>query len=109
MPYVCDEKTSAAMACCEVKGLGGEDDEELLMEPCINGLLERFEGLVLLGLGPPAMSSFVSRCSGGRVGNKERRWRRGEASRGRRGRRTWLPEASESSEHGGAGAMGEAG
>jgi hypothetical protein len=59
MPYVCGEKTSAAMECCDEKGLGGEDEVELLMEPCMNGLLERFEGLVLLGLGPPAISSFV--------------------------------------------------
>jgi hypothetical protein len=49
------------------------------MEPCINGLLERFEGLVLLGLGPPAISSLSSRCGGGRGGNKERRVEGGEA------------------------------
>ena len=60
MPYVCDaEKTSAVMVCCEAKGLGGDEEVELLREPCMNGLLERFEGLVLLGLGPPAISSFV--------------------------------------------------
>jgi hypothetical protein len=60
MPYACEPgNTSAVMACCDVKGLGGEEEEELLREPCMNGLLERFEGLVLLGLGPPAISSFV--------------------------------------------------
>jgi hypothetical protein len=82
MPYVCGEKTSAAMACCDEKGLGGDDEEELLMEPCMNGLLERFEGLVLLGLGPPAISSLSSRVCGGRVGNKERRLEGGEADAG---------------------------
>jgi hypothetical protein len=47
------------MVCCDAKGFGGEEEDELLREPCMNGLLERFEGLVLLGLGPPAISSFV--------------------------------------------------
>jgi len=37
----------------------------------MNGLLERFEGLVLLGLGPPAISSFVVGVLRRRVGNKE--------------------------------------
>jgi hypothetical protein len=94
MPYVCDEKTSAAMACCDVKGLGGEDDVELLMDPCINGLLERFEGLVLLGLGPPAISSFVVAvvrrpCWEQRAAVEARRVGGGEADK--RGR---LPETS---------------
>jgi hypothetical protein len=39
----------------EKKCFGGEDEVELLKEPCRNGLWERLEGLVLLGLGPPAM------------------------------------------------------
>jgi hypothetical protein len=60
MPYMCDaEKTSAVMVFCEAKGFGGDDDVELLWEPWRKGLLDRFEGLVLLGLGLPAMSSFV--------------------------------------------------
>jgi hypothetical protein len=80
IPYVCDdEKTSAVMLCWDAKGFGGEDDVELLKEPCINGLLERFEGLVLLGLGPPAISSFVVAVLRRRVGNKERRSRRVES------------------------------
>lgn len=43
---------------CEKGGFGGEEDAEL-KELWRNGLLERLEGLVLLGLGPPAMTSFV--------------------------------------------------
>jgi hypothetical protein len=38
---------------------GGDDEVELLREPWGNGLLDKLEGLVLLGLGPPAMLSFV--------------------------------------------------
>jgi hypothetical protein len=64
------------MVCCEEKGLGGDDEVELLREPCRNGLLERFDGLVLLGLGPPAISSFVVTVLRRRVGDKERRSRR---------------------------------
>lgn len=41
------------------KGCFGGEDEVELKEPCGNGLLERLEGLVLLGLGPPAILSFV--------------------------------------------------
>lgn len=52
------------MVFCDEKGLGGEDEVELLMEPLWNGLLDRFEGLVLLGLGPPAMLSFVEGGAG---------------------------------------------
>jgi hypothetical protein len=60
MLYMCDAaKTSAVMVFCEAKGFGGDDDVELLWEPWRKGLLDRFEGLVLLGLGLPAMSSFV--------------------------------------------------
>jgi hypothetical protein len=33
----------------------GGDDEEELRELCGKGLLERLDGLVLLGLGPPAI------------------------------------------------------
>jgi hypothetical protein len=48
------------MVFCDVKGFGGDEDEELLWEPwCGYGLVDRFEGLVLLGLGLLAMSSFV--------------------------------------------------
>lgn len=47
------------MFCDENKCFGGDEDEELLSELCRNGLLDRFEGLVLLGLGPPAMLLFV--------------------------------------------------
>jgi hypothetical protein len=80
MPYACDaEKTSAVMACCDAKGFGGDEDVELLRELRINGLLDKFEGLVLLGLGPPAMSSFVVTVLQCRVGNKELRARRVEA------------------------------
>jgi hypothetical protein len=58
---MCDAaKTSAVMVFCDTKGFGGEEDEELLWEPwCGYGLVDRFEGLVLLGLGLLAMSSFV--------------------------------------------------
>ena len=61
MLYVCDaEKTSAVMVFCDEKDcFGGEDEVELLKDPWRNGLLERLEGLVLLGLGPPAILSFV--------------------------------------------------
>lgn len=60
MPYACDaEKTSAVMVFCDEKGFGGDEEVELLREPWRKGLLDRFEGLVLLGLGPPAMLSFV--------------------------------------------------
>jgi hypothetical protein len=60
MAYVCDaEKTSAVMALDEKDCFGGEDEVELLKDPCRKGLLERLEGLVLLGLGPPAIVSFV--------------------------------------------------
>jgi hypothetical protein len=55
MPYVCAEKTSAVMVFCGEKSFGGDDEVELLMEPVGYGLLERFEGLVLVGLGPPAI------------------------------------------------------
>jgi hypothetical protein len=52
------------------KGFGGEDEVELLIEPWRYGLLERFEGLVLLGLGPPAMLSFeMIECGCGRRGD----------------------------------------
>ena len=60
--------------CDENRCLGGEDEEELLSELCINGLLERFEGLVLLGLGPPAMLSLSGRYRAGRVRDKAVRW-----------------------------------
>ena len=56
---MCDAKTSAVMVLCEAKGFGGEEDVELLWEPWGKGLLDRFEGLVLPGLGLEAMSSFV--------------------------------------------------
>lgn len=57
--YGCEEvKTSAVMVFCEKGGFGGEEDAEL-KELWRNGLLERLDGLVLLGLGPPAMFSFV--------------------------------------------------
>jgi hypothetical protein len=85
MAYGCDaENTSAVMLCCDAKGFGGEDDVELLREPCMNGLLERFEGLVLLGLGPPAISSFVVAVLRRRVEDKELGSRRVE-SRGEAG------------------------
>lgn len=57
-----DEKTSAVIVFCE-NNFGGDDELELLSEPCRKGLLERMEGLVLLGLGPPAISSFVVEVS----------------------------------------------
>jgi hypothetical protein len=47
------------MALDEKDCFGGEDEVELLKDPCKKGLLERLEGLVLLGLGPPAIVSFV--------------------------------------------------
>jgi hypothetical protein len=56
------EKTSAVMVFLE-NSLGGEEELELLREPWRNGLLDKFEGLVLLGLGPPAISSFVVEVS----------------------------------------------
>jgi hypothetical protein len=64
MLNVCEaEKTSAVIVFCEEKGFGGEDEVELLRDPRGYGLLERLEGLVLLGLGPPAISSCVSEVS----------------------------------------------
>jgi hypothetical protein len=45
----------------------------------MNGLLERFDGLVLLGLGPPAISSLVVAVLRRRVGNKELGSRRVES------------------------------
>lgn len=42
------------------------------MEPWWKGLLERLEGLVLLGLGPPAMLSFVGTVLRRRGEDKER-------------------------------------
>lgn len=45
------------MVFCGEKGFGGEDEVELLREPWWKGLLERLDGLVLLGLGPPAILS----------------------------------------------------
>jgi hypothetical protein len=59
------------MVFCDANGFGGDEEEELLRELRMKGLLDRFEGLVLLGLGPPAMSSFVVTVLGRRVGNKE--------------------------------------
>ena len=66
------EKTSAVMVVLE-NSLGGDEELELLREPWRNGLLDKFEGLVLLGLGPPAISSFVVELSWRSWGNKERR------------------------------------
>jgi hypothetical protein len=79
----CDaEKTSAAMVFCDENcALGGEEEFEL-KEPCKNGLLDKLEGLVLLGLGPPAILSFVLPL-----------FRR--ASRRQRGVRSWRVEACE--------------
>jgi hypothetical protein len=71
------------MVFCDAKGFGGEEEEELLRELRMNGLLDRFEGLVLLGLGPPAMSSFIVTVLLRRVGNKE--LRSGKSRRARRG------------------------
>jgi hypothetical protein len=77
MPYAWEaEKTSAVMVFCDANGFGGDEEEELLREPCKNGLLERFEGLVLLGLGPLAISSFVATVLRRRAGDKELRSRR---------------------------------
>ena len=50
------------MVLWEAKGFGGEEEVELLWEPWGKGLLDRFEGLVLPGLGLAAMSSFVRQC-----------------------------------------------
>jgi hypothetical protein len=61
------------MVLCDANGFGGDEEDELLRELLMNGLLDRFEGLVLLGLGPPAMSSFVVTVLRRRVGNKELR------------------------------------
>lgn len=55
---------------CE-KGFGGEEEVELLREPCRKGLFDRFEGLVLLGLGPPAIARACSEYRGGGGGDKE--------------------------------------
>lgn len=49
------------MLCDENGCFGGDDDEALLRELRRKGLLERFDGLVLVGLGPPAMVVFVRR------------------------------------------------
>lgn len=55
------EKTSAVIAPAGKGNFGGEDEVEL-KEPCRNGLLEeRLDGLVLLELGPAAISFFVRR------------------------------------------------
>lgn len=57
---MCDaEKTSAVMVFCGEKRLGGDDEVELLREPWGKGLLERLDGLVLVGLGPRAILSWV--------------------------------------------------
>lgn len=48
------------------------------MDPWRYGLLERFDGLVLLGLGPPAILSFVVAVLRRRVRDKERWWGRCE-------------------------------
>jgi hypothetical protein len=59
---MCGAKTSAVMVLCDAKGFGGDDEVELLWEPWEpwgKGLLDRLEGLVLLGLGRAAMSAFV--------------------------------------------------
>jgi hypothetical protein len=97
MPYMCDaEKTSAVMVFCEAKGFGGDDDVELLWEPWRKGLLDRFEGLVLLGLGLPAMSSFVvtvlRRRSWGQrdaAGRDQRGEQRQQTTASSRKRRVW--------------------
>jgi hypothetical protein len=44
------------MVLCEAKSFGGDDEVELLWEPWGKGLLERTDGLVLLGLGLVAMA-----------------------------------------------------
>ena len=49
---------------CEAKSFGGDDDVELVWEPWGKGLLDRTEGLVLLGLGLVAMVSCVVTLSG---------------------------------------------
>jgi hypothetical protein len=48
------------MVFCDEYGCFGGDDDVELKEPWRNGLLlDILEGLVLLGLGPPAMLAFV--------------------------------------------------
>jgi hypothetical protein len=63
MLYVWDDEKTSAVIVFWVNSFGGEDELELLSEPWRKGLLERLEGLVLLGLGPPAISSFVVEVS----------------------------------------------
>jgi hypothetical protein len=74
------------MVFCGEKGCFGGDEEVELKEPCRKGLLERLEGLVLLGLGPPAILSFVLPYVGGRLKDKETRSWRVEAWEARKGR-----------------------
>lgn len=84
MLYECEaEKTSAVMVFWG-KGLGGDDELELLSEPCKKGLLDRFEGLVLLGLGPPAISSLVGVISWRSRYRQRKRVDQGESPRRRR-------------------------
>jgi hypothetical protein len=59
MPAVVLGYTSAVMVACEGNAVFGGDVEVELKEPCANGLFDKFEGLVLFGLGPPAMSSLL--------------------------------------------------
>jgi hypothetical protein len=54
-----DTKASAVMVLCDANNFGGDDDVELLWEPWGKGLLDRTEGLVLLGLGLVVMVSCV--------------------------------------------------
>lgn len=61
--YACDaEKTSVVMVLWDEKGFGGDEEVELLRELWRKGLFDRFEGLVLVGLGPRAIF-FVSLSS----------------------------------------------
>jgi hypothetical protein len=58
-PGTLGNTSAAVMAACDAyASLGGEEEVEL-KELCMKGLLERFEGLVLLELGPPAIASSI--------------------------------------------------
>lgn len=81
------------MVFCDEKGCFGGDEDVELKDPWRNGLLERFEGLVLLGLGPPAMIPFVQPFifvvfgeTKRREATRSRRWNRGKSTDDQRAR-----------------------
>lgn len=64
------ENPSALMVFCDGKDVCGGDVEVELKELC-RGVMERLEGLVLVGLGPPAILPLSCRELSGRSRDKE--------------------------------------